>query len=100
MINGCVTLAHAGGTLLATPLLVGQAEAEIETNKSTISVRGLSAFQRAAQRNYLAVCTSRSHSLQVHVACQAVCTGQVWHAIVPNILANVFRLHSKEQRIS
>lgn len=45
----------AGGVLLATPLLSGQADAEIETNKSVISVRGLSAFQRAAQRNFLAV---------------------------------------------
>ena len=47
---------RAGGTMLASPLLSGQADAEIETNKSVISVRGLSAFQRAAQRNFIAVC--------------------------------------------
>lgn len=35
-------------------MLSAPAQAEIETNKSVISVRGLSAFQRSAQRNYLA----------------------------------------------
>lgn len=44
----------AGGAVLSSPLLAREACAEIETNKSVISVRGLSAFQRSAQRNYLA----------------------------------------------
>lgn len=43
----------AGGALLAMPLLSDKAVAEADTNKSVISVRGLSAFQRSAQRNYL-----------------------------------------------
>ncbi|DBA96610.1 TPA: hypothetical protein ACH3X1_015471 [Trebouxia sp. C0004] len=48
------SLLLAGGVLLSLPLLSDQALADMETNKSVISVRGLSAFQRSAQRNYLA----------------------------------------------
>ncbi|KAL3132609.1 hypothetical protein ABBQ32_009138 [Trebouxia sp. C0010 RCD-2024] len=52
------SLLLAGPVLLAglgvSPFLAETAQAEIETNKSVISVRGLSAFQRSAQRNYLA----------------------------------------------
>lgn len=62
MHAGCSTyigVQSAGPTLLAglgaASLLPELAQAEIETNKSVISVRGLSAFQRSAQRNYLAV---------------------------------------------
>ena len=40
---------------MSLPLLSDKALADMETNKSVISVRGLSAFQRSAQRNYLAV---------------------------------------------
>ena len=49
----------SGGALLSLPLLSDKALADMETNRSVISVRGLSAFQRSAQRNYLAVCAMR-----------------------------------------
>ena len=52
-----ITHLCAGGALLAMPLLSDKAVAEADTNKSVISVRGLSAFQRSAQRNYLSVST-------------------------------------------
>lgn len=59
ILNVVDILEFAGPVLLAglgvSPFLAETAQAEIETNKSVISVRGLSAFQRSAQRNYLAV---------------------------------------------